>query len=206
MVKKWDMNYNKNSGFCFGKKGCLLFFLFIVNFSVFGQDINYHQAPNTAKTETKKTINKDFLEKISVGGTGGFSFGQIISVEVAPHVAYHFNQNFCVGVGGSYLFFKDRIDNYSTHVFGATVFAEAHFLKYLGVHAAYQALNYDNPVHSLENERIWSNNLSMGGGYYQRVGRTIVYFYVLYNLSDRPSRENIYGNPLFKMGISYLLK
>ncbi|MCL2131229.1 MAG: hypothetical protein FWH36_02050 [Lentimicrobiaceae bacterium] len=188
---------------------CLIALLFCINNFAFGQndDITYHQAPNTVKNEPKNNINEDYLQRISVGGTGGFSVGHATYIEVSPHAAYHFNEIFCVGLGGTYTFYYDNFYKYSNHIFGARLFSEAHFLNFLGVHATYRALNYENPTYLVENERIWSNNLSLGGGYYQRSGRLAVYFYVLYNWSDRPPQENIYNFPvLFEAGFTFFLK
>ena len=179
-----------------------LFFLFSLNILVLGQDITYHQAPNTTQNNTKKSKNDDILKRISVGGSGGLSIGQITAIGIFPHAAYHFNDFVCVGIGGSYSFYNNNYYKYTDHIFGIKVFTEAHFLRFLGVHAAYQALNYKNPVPSIEKDRIWSNNLSLGGGYYQKMGRVAMYFYVLYNWSDRPPKENI----LYELGFSYFLK
>jgi hypothetical protein len=185
------------------------FFLFCLTVFAFGQDdITYHQAPNAAKNEPKKKENNDYLERISVGGRVGLQVSTYYAfIELSPHAAYHFNDYFCAGIGGSYFFSHDNHYNISSHVFGPNVFAEAHFLNYLGVHLAYQALNYENIISPFERPRIWSNNISIGGGYYQRAGRVAMYFYALYNISDRPPKEDFYGRPLlFKAGFSIFLK
>jgi len=189
-------------------KYIIITLIFSINMHAFGQeDITYHKAPNTEKNEPQKTEQKNYLEHISVGGTAGVQFGyRTFFIEVSPHAAYHFNDYFSAGVGGSYLYFNDKSQNYSTHVFGPKVFAEAHFLKYLGVHAAYQAFNYEVWLSPFEKQRIWSNNICVGGGYYQRVGRLVTYFYALYNFTDRPE-NNIYSSPLFfNAGFSFFLK
>jgi len=186
-----------------------LCFLFFLNTLAWGQDkdITYHQAPNTTQNAAKKNKNEDYLKRISVGGTGAFSIGGYTTyIEISPNVAYHFNKIVCVGVGGSYTFFNDNYSNYTNHIFGTKLFAEAHFLNFLGAQAAYRALNYRNPIPSIEKDRIWSNNLCLGGGYYQRAGRVSVYFFVLYNWSDRPPKENIFSPVLFEGGFSVFLK
>jgi len=182
-----------------------------INVFAWGQndDITYHQAPNAEKNEPKKTANRDYLERISVGGTGGLQIGSATYIELSPNIAYHFNDFVCLGAGGTYIFFQQKYQNYTytDHVYGPEVFAESHFLNFLGVRVAYQALNYKIETSAIEFPRIWSNNLNFGGGYYQRAGRVSVYFYVLYNLSDRPQEENIYKFPfLVKAGFSIFLK
>jgi len=193
-------------------KHIILILFFGISFLAWGQndDITYHQDPNVAKNEPKKKENKDFLERISVGGTVGLQIGTYYTfIELSPHAAYHFSDYFCAGIGGSYFYYYYN-DNYfkvSSHVFGPNVFAEAHFLKYVGVHLTYQALNYENIISLTEKPRIWSNNIAMGGGYYQRAGGIAMYCYLLYNFSDRPPKENFYGNPLLiKTGFSISLR
>jgi len=187
-------------------KHIILALFFGISFLAWGQndDITYHQAPNVAKNEPKKKDNKDFLERISVGGTGGLQVGTYTFVEISPHAAYHVNDYFSAGIGGSYFYYYDGFYKISTHVYGPMAFTEAHFLNYLGVHFAYQALNYENIISSFEKPRIWSNNLYMGGGYYQRAGQIAIYLYILYNF---PMKDSFYSSPiLFKTGFSVFLK
>lgn len=169
-------------------------------------DITYHRASNAAKNETKKTQNKNYLERISIGGTGGLQVSSFATfIEISPNAAYHFNDVVCVGLGVSYIFYRDGGSKYTDHVFGTTVFTEAHFLKFLGVHAAYQALNYKMEYPTISQSRAWSNNICLGGGYYQRAGNIALYLYVLYNFSDK--KETIYSSPLlFKTGVSVFLR
>ena len=191
--------------------GIILFFC--INLSIFAQNddvsITYHQAPNAVKDTFKLTREKErdeILKKIAVGGMAGLQVGTYTYIEISPDVSYHFNKWVAVGVGGTYIFLNDSYYKEQSHVFGARVFAEGHFLKYLGLHVAYQALNYDdfrtNPKFP---PRIWSNNLSMGGGYYNRINRFSMYVFVLYNISNRED-YNIFGNVLFKAGFSVFLK
>ena len=205
-------NIGALTNWCRGKLLLVLFVLLSMNRFAFGQekeDITYHQAPNTAQSEQKKKGEKDYLERISIGGTGGLQIGYTTYIELSPNVAYHFNDFVCVGLGASYIFFQNKMPNnkYTDHIFGPRAFAEAHFLRFLGVHAAYQALNYKKTIPTIEKPRIWSNNLCVGGGYYQKAERVAFYFYALWNFSDRPPEENIYAYPLlFKTGIVFFLK
>jgi hypothetical protein len=190
----------------------LLFALFFsINLVVFGQndDITYHQAPNTAKNEPKKKANTEYLERISIGGTGGLQIGNFTYIELSPNAAYHFNNMFCAGIGGTYIFYQEKFYSYTytDHIYGPRAFAEGHFFNFLGLHAAYQGLNYKRALPTIEKPRIWSNNLCVGGGYYQRTGRFAMYVYLLWNFSDRSPEENIYKNPLlFKAGFDFFLR
>jgi hypothetical protein len=167
--------------------------------------ITYHQAPDAVKDSSFFSSKRDdILQKIAVGGTLGVQVGTYTYIELSPDVSYHFNKWVAVGVGGTYIFAHDSHNKSSSHVYGARVFAEGHFFNYIGLHVAYQALNYDDFRNQIT-QRIWSNNLSMGGGYYQRIDRFSLYFYLLYNISDRRD-YNVFGDLLVKVGFNIFLK
>ncbi|MDR1180828.1 MAG: hypothetical protein LBL13_02465 [Bacteroidales bacterium] len=167
--------------------------------------VTYHQAPNAVKDSSFFSSKRnDILQKIAIGGTLGIQVGTYTYIELSPDVSYHFNKWVAVGVGGTYIFGHDGHNKSSSHVYGARVFAEGHFFNYIGLHVAYQALNYDDFRQQIS-QRIWSNNLSMGGGYYQRIDRFSLYFFLLYNISDRRD-YNVFGDLLVKVGFNIFLK
>ena len=194
--------------------GVLMLF-FGVNLSVFAQNddvsITYHQAPNAVKDTSKIARERErdeILKKIAVGGMAGLQIGTYTCIDLSPDISYHFNEWVALGVGGTYVY-DNYLANFSNsksapHVYGARVFAEGHFFKYLGLHVAYQALNYEDLTPNIKfNSRIWSNNILMGGGYYQRVNRFAMYLFVLYNVSNR---EDYNRSLVFKAGFSVFLK
>jgi hypothetical protein len=167
--------------------------------------ITYHQAPNTVKDTSITPFKQDaILEKIAIGGTVYLAFGSATAIELSPDVSYHFNKWLSVGVGGTYIFFHEKNNN--LHVFGARTFVEGHFFNYIGAYAGYHFLNYDDFYNSaLIKDRIWSNNIDMGGGYYRRYDRFSVYLYVLYTMSDREYHPFNYMIS-YKVGFSVFLK
>ena len=189
----------------------IIILFFGINISIFAQNddvsITYHQAPNAVKDTTKfirERERDEILKKIAVGGMLSLQVGTVTYIDVSPDISYHFNKWVSVGVGGTYIFVNDSYYKESSHVFGARVFVEGHFFQYLGLHVAYQALNYDDFRPKIP-ERIWSNNISVGGGYYQRVNRFSMYAFALYNVSNRED-YNIFGSLLFKVGFGVFLK
>jgi hypothetical protein len=146
----------------------------------------------------------DILQKIAVGGTLGVQIGTYTYIELSPDVSYHFNKWVSVGAGGTYIFAHDNDYKSSSHIYGARVFTEGHFFNYIGLHVAYQAINYDDFRDRIV-KRMWSHNLSLGGGYYQRIDRFSLYFYLLYNVSDQ-KEYNVFGNLLVKVGFNIFLK
>lgn len=168
--------------------------------------VTYHQAPNTSvdSSSSPSYKNDKILEKIAVGGTLGLQIGGGVYFSISPDISYHFNKWVAVGIGGTYTLNYDNYFKKAYHMFGARAFVEGHFFNYLGLHVGYEALNFEEYLSSqLIRDRIWANNLMLGGGYYQRFGRASTYFYVLYNLTDRP--EYFY-NLTFKAGFNIFLK
>ena len=182
-----------------------------LNISLFAQNddvtVTYHQAPDVVGKDSSRFSPEkrdEILRKIAVGGTLALSVSTYTYIELSPDISYHFNEWVAVGVGGTYIFAYDNYYKESFHVFGARAFVEGHFFNYIGLHAAYQALNFEDPRPKFDG-RIWSNNLSMGGGYYRRAERFSMYAFILYNTSNREG-YNIYGNVLFKIGFNVFLK
>jgi len=164
--------------------------------------ITYHQAPDVVKDTVKPLYKNDkILQKIAVGGWLGLQFGTYTYIEISPDVSYHFNKWVAVGVGGSYSY--SSYNKLSYHEWGPRAFAEGHFFNYLGLHAAYQAMNYEDFYTLRLPERAWANILNIGGGYYSRVGRSSIYVYILYCISNKEIYNNQWG---FKTGFNVFLK
>jgi hypothetical protein len=165
--------------------------------------VSYHQAPNTSVKAN--TYNQDLiLEKIAVGGDLGLTFGSYTYFGIQPDISYHFNEWIAVGMGGTYAYRYYRDNKISEHLYGTRAFVEGHLFNVVGVHVVYEAMNLKDYQSQMLNDRIWANNISLGGGYYQRTGRFSVYFYCLYYVqSDRPEYFRDY---YFKTGFHYFLK
>lgn len=173
-------------------------------------DVSYYKAPITK--DTSKLRNYEWVRNLSIGGNFGLQIGAYTTyIQISPHISYHFTDWLATGVGLSYIFINYR-DNQvlpvSSHFFGGSVFAEAYFLKYLCAHVEYQPINYEEDWwRSLpDSKRLWSNNLMIGGGYYQKPSdKYALYLLFLYNFTDKPSQD-ILGNPVLKAGFSIWLK
>jgi hypothetical protein len=184
-----------------------LFFCFNVSLLAQNDDVSitYHQAPDVVKDTFQSAQRNEILQKIAVGGMLALQVGTLTYIELSPDVSYHFNKWIAVGVGGTYIFANNSYIKESSHIFGARAFVEGHFFNYIGLHTAYQALNFVDPRPNTLNHRIWSNNLSVGGGYYRRIDRFSTYVFILYNISNRDD-HNVYGNVLFKFGFNVFLR
>ena len=185
--------------------------LFLIIFPVilFGQTddvkVTYHQAPNTSVDSSRSSgyKNDKILEKIAVGGTLGLWIGGGVYFSISPDISYHFNKWVSLGVGGTYNLDYNSFYKESNHMFGVRAFAESHLFNIVGVYVAYEAVNLKDYFSQMVNDRIWANNLSLGGGFYQRHGRFAMYAYLLYNLSDREEYFNVVS---VKAGFNIFLK
>jgi hypothetical protein len=179
--------------------------------STFAQsdDVSYHKAPVTK--DTSKIREYDWLQNVSVGGGFGLQIGSYTYIQLSPQISYHFTDWLSSGVGFSYMFiqYKDGLaPPISAHFFGGSVFTEAFFLRYLCAHVEYQLINYKEDwwKPNINNKRLWSNNLMVGGGYYQKPSDNYaIYLLLLYNFTDTPDQD-VLGNPVVKAGFSIWLK
>ncbi|OQA91270.1 MAG: hypothetical protein BWY27_00609 [Bacteroidetes bacterium ADurb.Bin234] len=181
---------------------CCLLCLFI-GFKGYAQqdNVSYYKAP--LSNDSLKIKKNNWLYNLSTGGNLGLQFGTYTYIEVSPHVAYHFNEWVSAGVGLSYSFLN--FDRGSHHIVGGSVFSEFYFLKYLALHAEYMILNYDDffTNQPIDSKRLTSNNLLLGGGFYQRINASYaIYFMAFYNITDQPEK-NFLISPVFKMGVSF---
>ncbi len=173
--------------------------------------VQYFQASNdtlSSKNNTtlaEKERRYNILSKIGVGGTMGLQIGSYTNVEVSPEITYHFNKWVCLGVGGTYMFshYRTAALTYNSHAFGVRGFAEAHFFNYIALHAEYQWMNYK--LYG-EDDRTYSHNILLGGGFYQSAGRMAYYILLFYNISDKQYPDNILSDFVTRAGIVVFLK
>lgn len=109
----------------------VLFFPGITN-SILAQDIN-----NGRKTKSP------FMDRISIGGGLGFGFGSnSILIDVSPLVGYSVTNNFMVGLGLTYKFYKiddyyynvvdKTLADYKSNIYGGSIFSR-YFLTGVGI-------------------------------------------------------------------------
>lgn len=112
----------------------LILFLGSLGFStnLFAQDIN-----------TRKKAESSFMDRISIGGGLGFGFGSnSILIDVSPIVGYSVTNNFMVGLGLTYKYYKindyyyNVVDktfaDYKSNIYGGSVFSR-YFLTGIGI-------------------------------------------------------------------------
>jgi hypothetical protein len=138
------------------------------------------------------------------GGSFGLSFGTTTSVTVSPEVAYAVTDDFFVGGGIRFSYYKD---NRFTPVYESTVWGGKLFLRYylfsdFFAHVEYQRLYFKDPyyVSPIGSEWTFNDYFYGGGGYRSWVGsNSYLSFELLFNLSELDQLE--FGiNPFIRIG------
>ncbi len=192
------------------------FLLFFTSFVVVAQnndiEVKYHQQKDTSNADWKKKFDKNekkdyFLTHTSVGGTAGVNIGTYVYLSISPEMTYHFNKWCGAGVGATYAFSTIMKTQQYSHVFGARVFFESYFFNYVALHLEYQWLNYNVYTNNIfDKSRMSSNNILLGGGFYNIRDRVAYYALLLYVISDKKYPNNILGELEPRIGITIFLK
>jgi len=154
--------------------------------------------------EENKKPKSNFKDKIIYGGNVGLSFGSVTNILVNPQVGYRFTDNFMIGTGGTYQYFRinDRLfGNFESQVLGVSVYGRHKIRENFFAHAEFENLwlDYINPLDfkvSRESVPIFL----VGGGYIESLGGSTSFLIsVLFDLID--DRRSPYINPIFRGGI-----
>lgn len=168
-----------------------------------GNDRKNNQASNKENSSKKLSGLRD---KLYYGGTGMLSFGTITFIDISPQLGYKISEDFSVGIGGIYNYYRERIrfsNNQSivfqTSIYGVNAFARMFVVENIFAQIQPQAINLE-PLDMSTKQRFWLSNLFVGGGYRQRIDeRSSVLAILLYNTSHSPNSP--YGSPiLFQFG------
>jgi hypothetical protein len=182
------------------------YFVFLICF--FGGIVtSYAQYENTSNdTVVRKQEKKQALQKRDrwfVGGMLGAAFSSYRSyVEVSPLVGYKITPAFHVGGRFSYMWNSQEVaynERENLHNYGVGAFGRYVIFRGLFAQVEYEALNYDYPSTS-NVDREWVNNLYIGGGYFQDMGRAFASFAILFNVLDNPNPYYYQTNPVIRIG------
>lgn len=144
--------------------------------------------------------DKSFSDRVFFGGNLGLQFGTYTFIDVSPLVGYEITEKLSAGVGFTYLYYKDRIYDYSTNIYGGRVFTRYNIIENFFAHGEYEILNLE--TFDLIDKRMNITNILVGGGYRQHIGgRTYFNLLVLWNINE--SAYSPYQNPIIRGGISF---
>jgi hypothetical protein len=164
----------------------LLFFVFIISASITFAQREYYPGDSIP-----------FKDRLYFGGNFGMQFGAVTLIDFSPLIGVMITSKFSSGVGITYQYFNDRryIGGESSSV-GGRLFSRYNILPNIFLHTEYESINFDNyNLISDRFERIWSNALFLGGGYFAPFGpRGGANFTFLYNVLHNNLRSP-YGEP-----------
>jgi hypothetical protein len=137
-----------------------------------------------------------FKDRLYYGGNFGMQFGTVTLIDFSPLVGVMITPKFSSGVGATYQYFNDRryFGGQATS-YGGRLFSRFNVLPNIFFHAEHESINFDNYNEALKSfERIWSNALFLGGGYFApfgaRGGANITFLYnVRHDNRRSPYRE-----------------
>jgi hypothetical protein len=172
----------------------------------FSQDEDAYVIGDTGGNTSSSSANSGGFnwDRVTIGGGLGLSFGTVTLIEVAPTFGYYLTDNFLVGIGGDYIYFSDDRANYSTSIYGASIFAE-YFIQGTPImlHVEPELINFESTI-SAQPERINVINMLAGGGIRQKIGgNSYVSILLLYNLTESKEDELFQRRyPIIRGGIA----
>lgn len=126
-----------------------------------------------------------FKDRLYFGGNFGMQFGTMTLLDISPLVGVMITPKFSSGVGITYQYFNDkRYIGGETSSYGGRIFSRYNILPNIFAHAELESINFDNYNFLADRfERIWTNSLFLGGGYFAPFGpRGGANFTFLYNV------------------------
>ncbi|MCF8298996.1 MAG: hypothetical protein K9J13_15715 [Saprospiraceae bacterium] len=180
----------------------LIFFIVVFLFSnVEAQEINSSKA-----SKDKPTI---FRDSFFTGGGLGFQFGTVTMLDISPLLGYRITEKLSVGVGFKYQYYryKDDLFEFSTSIYGGSIFSRYIIYDDFFAHAEFELLNYDAELLGFSNittteKRITVESYLLGAGYRQRIGRnSYVNFLLLWNFNENV--YSLYANPIVRIGVEF---
>jgi hypothetical protein len=175
---------------------------------------------NSSKTTSSRNGTNNIIDKLRFGGNFSLGFGSYTFVNVSPRVHYLIQDNFAVGSGFSYYYWKDNRDyppNYnfktSGNTWGLNLFSWYNPFGPITLQAEYEPLNfevyqgyYDDPASGTRNyvyDREWVHALFLGGGIRQQSGRGNFFMMALYDVLYDVNRS-FYSSPWqIRVGVGF---
>ena len=150
-----------------------------------------------AQREIDQEAKPPLKERLYFGGNFGMQFGTVTLIDVSPLVGVMITPRFSSGLGITYQYFDDRrFFGGETSSYGARVFSRYNVLPNIFAHAEFETINFDNYNFISDSfQRIWSDALFLGGGYFAPFGKSGgANITILYNVLHDNLRSP-YGEP-----------
>lgn len=161
---------------------------------------------------------KPFAKRLVYGGDIGLSFGSITYIKIAPVIGYRIGERLVPGLGPIYIYESYRFYGIRTSTYGGKAVLSFTLIKaredsrILGLgdivlHAENEMINLE-PLYTDVNfgtrlgERLWINNLLLGGGLSQRLSDNFgVSVFLLWDVTNNVYSP--YTNPILKFGFYF---
>lgn len=181
----------------------LITFLALITISFTGysqtDEDSYVYGDDSSSSSKSSSDGKFDWKRLTVGGGLGATFGDVTYFEIAPTVGYYFTDNILAGIGGTYIYYSNKIYDYQTNMYGGSIFTQYLFndLPVLA-HAETALMNY----YSFNKEkRVTATAVLLGGGLKQNFGgRSYFSILVLWDINE--TEDSFYPNPIIRAGIA----
>lgn len=159
--------------------------------------------------------NNDEIDKRAgqffVGGNLGLQFGTVTLIDVSPMVGYFLTQNWNVGIGGTYKYYRYKLlqSEYTSTYYGGRAFSQVYLaskkvqiLNHIFIHGEYEYLNIRfNTDNAGAFEKTNLESYFGGLGYRAPISQKVSFsILLLYNFND--SAESPYENPVIRVGVT----
>ncbi len=159
-----------------------------------------------------------FIDRMFFGGSFDLAFGDITVINLSPIVGYRVTPRLATGLGGVYIYQKYKRFNFEYSVYGGSIFLQYNIIQDLSdyftrfpgsitFHIENEILNVEELSSDafgniiLTGNRIWIDNVLVGGGLKQMIGRrSYISIFILWDITQHPSSPHV--NPIFRIGFA----
>jgi len=181
----------------------------------------FSQVEEPVRPEARNKGEKEklpFKERLVFGGDLGLSFGTITYIKLAPEVGYRVTDRLTPGLGPIYIYESYKHYGLKTSTYGGKVvlsftvlrgsdFGGRFNLGNVMLHGENEVINVEPVYYSytgqwLFGDRLWIDNLLLGGGLSQSLGgRAAVTIFLLWDVTQ--NQYSPYSNPILKFGFYF---
>ena len=164
-----------------------------------------NQTNQPAQTAQQRGFQR---ENLRIGGNFGMAIGDITFIEASPMLGYQFTQRLQAGVGFTYNYYADNTSNFSTSIFGGSMYAQFKVLQVaspalqLALRAECGMLNHALNLSLIGENRGWVFYPLVGGSLLLPVATNgALTVSALWNLNE--DIHSIYVNPIIRVGFTF---
>ncbi len=180
--------------------------LFFLSFTALAQDQS--ESDSLFRRREAEGPKENWMERITLGGNFGLSFGNYTYVNLSPLVGYRITDRFTAGGGITYIYSRVKypgLQSFSNSIYGGRVMAQYAIIPRLAPTFEYEALNVVDYMDASGREaRRWIGNPMIGATVLFPIGRKSNFgLTALYNLNYTTNQiYSPYGSPwVIRMGV-----